>query len=278
MSPRDRGTFAYPEMADELERWARARNVENDPYVIGLSDGLRSGKELGFWALHAPMDWLPRPRSTIASRLGSWARLIAITRNVLIFLPVALTWFAIGQATRAFDAYLNAGAETTANFLEFWQDGKGLLDEKWRIGNVATLDFQIIMVLILLSFLSGLLQARSLKLANQDYNVFEKERIDMSLKIDTILNPYRAVSDNSLSRTLALLLERLERVSKSLDNVGRDMVKASGTLDPKMKKSLLEIEKSATSVKKAAVQVQRSSVSAEKAAKRLSSKSQVKRK
>lgn len=266
-----RGKFTYPEIADELDSWAQSREVESDGYVIGLSEGLRTGKDLSFWALHAPMEWLPRPRSAAASRLASWARIISIIRNVLIFLPVALTWFAIGQATRAFDQYLDAGAETTANFLEFWQDGKGILDEKWRIGSVATLDFQIIVLLIILSFFAGLLQTRSLKLSNEEYAVFEKERIEISLKIDSVLNPYRATSDPTASRTLLVLLERLERVTRSLDDVGKEMTKSSKVLEPKLKKSLADLERSTTTAKKAAAQVQRSSLAAQRAAARIKS-------
>lgn len=276
MKKRNRKKVVHQQVADDLDRWAKVRSVQGDPYVVGLSGALRTGKQLSFWALHSPLEWLPRPRSSAASKVANWARLISVMRNVLIFLPVAITWYAIGQATQAFNIYLNSGAETTANFLEFWQDGKGILAEKWRIGNVATLDFQLILCLVILTFFAGVLQSRSLKLSNKEIAIFEKERVDLSLRIENALYPFKVVTEETNSQALASLLDRLDGVTQNLGTVGEELIKAAKTIEPDIKKSLAEIRKTSNSVSKAATQIQKSTAEAQQTVKQLKASKELK--
>lgn len=248
----------YPEVAEDLENWATARGIPDDAYVQRLSESLRTGKDLSFWAEHTPMEWLPRPQSLASKRLAHFSRIIAIVRNVLIFVPVALTWFAIGEATKAFDKYLDAGAESTANFLEFWQDGKGLLDEKWRIGNVATLDFQIILFLILLSLVAGLLQARSLAISQKDNETFEKERIALALRIDDVLELHRSGTEQGIATRISAILEKLDNVAKNVEIASKQMAKSANQIGPRVVKSMTEAKTTITKVNKATNELQKS--------------------
>lgn len=247
----------YPEVAEALEKWATKRGIPDDAYIQRLGESLKTGKDLSFWAEHTPMEWLPRPQSLASKNLAYISRLIAIVRNVLIFAPVALTWFAIGEATRAFDQYVDAGADSTANFLEFWQDGKGLLDEKWRIGNVATLDFQIILVLILLSLVAGVLQVRALSISQKDNEIFEKERIALALRIDDVLELHRSGTEQGIATRISAILEKLDNVTKNVESASRHMAKSAKQLSPSVSKSMTEVKSTITRVNKSTKDLQK---------------------
>ena len=238
------------ELAEELETWSLTRKVAFDKYLKGVISALRSGEELATWAQYAPEDWLPRPRSHKARKMADIGRLIAIVRNVLIFFPVALTWFAIGSATRAFEKFLNDGGDSTANFLEFWQSGKGYLPEVWRIGNVATLDFQIILFLIVISLVSGILQARAIRVSGHDATKFEQERIYFTFEINELLTPYKTFNDSSVSKTALAMLEKLDRSVATMAKASEALVKATTALTPSVKQSSKEITKMASSAQK----------------------------
>lgn len=228
--------------ATMLISWAKKRGVSEDAYVVALVVSLTKGENLSHWATYEHMEWLPRPRSHVAQRMGEIGRFIAIVRNVLIFMPVALTWFAIGKATRAFEAFIASGSQSTANFLEFWQNGGGVLSPAWRIGNVATLDFQIIIILILLSLAAGILQARAIRRSNSDNSFFDQERMKLALELDIVLNKYEEITPLTMSRDLARAFEKMVKSTKDLSAAASRIEKstvAMGKVDVSSK-ALLE--------------------------------------
>jgi hypothetical protein len=87
---------------------------------------------------------------------------MSVLRNSLVFLPVALTWFAISKATSAFALYTSDNSLSVVNFLDFWENGYGVLASRWALSNVATLDFEIILLIIALTIAITFLD-RSLK-------------------------------------------------------------------------------------------------------------------
>jgi hypothetical protein len=149
------------EVSNNLREWSEKRNASNDAYITGLLQAIDENSKIGYWSNLDPFVLLPKPTSTRARKLLRISRLISIFRNVLIFTPVALTWYAIGQATTAFQVFIGTGGQATANFLEFWQNGYGILDEKWRIGNVAFVYLLIIIIIIVLIFFKGSIQIRA---------------------------------------------------------------------------------------------------------------------
>lgn len=217
--------------------WARLRNVENDPYVQGVARAIEEERELTFWAMTSPNEMLPQPRSTSALRLARVARDIAIVRNVIIFVPVALTWYAVGQATTAFERFIANNATTTANFLEFWQNGYGLLPEAWRIGNVAALDFYIIMGVIALSLILGIMNARAFGREASDSVLFENERLQLGLAISRYLQSHRDVTEKTLDVDLAASTEKLARATQDIAIVAERLESSTvgvGALAPQL--------------------------------------------
>ena len=63
---------------------------------------------------------------------------------------------------------IDANINATVNFLQFWQDGYGILDEKWRIGTVAITDATLVFIVIGLTIAITYLSTRSKELNFQE--------------------------------------------------------------------------------------------------------------
>lgn len=262
-------------VAEDLRFWSTVRGVEADPYVAQLQEDLAIGKNLDFWASIDASEMLPMPIRRKAVQYESIARLIVLFRNVLIFLPVALTWYAIGQATIAFQIYVGSSGTTTANFLDFWQNGYGILDDKWRIGEIAVLDFYIVMAVIVISLLAGAMQLQSARIDSRLETLYESERMELALQISRALNPYRLSGGSSdingllrdvrsAGKALAETSRRLERASASLAKLGQDYMKSTTRVAK-------EVAVNSREVKKASVQLRKGTAETSKILKRLRS-------
>ena len=135
-------------LAELIESWARKNNCINDAYVSNLISALNQNENLSMWATTDPFELLPYPEVQQGSRIKKLIKTFTLWRNALVFAPVAFTWLAVGQATSAFQIYIDQNINATVNFLQFWQNGFNLLDEKWRIGTVAITDATIVFVVI----------------------------------------------------------------------------------------------------------------------------------
>ena len=124
------------EMAQEVSIWAKRYNSHNE-LTKNLVADLESKSNLHKWAELDPFEFLPYPGSVGSEKKNRLIDNLTVLRNVLVFAPVALTWAAVGQATTAFEKYTAANDGAVVNFLEFWQNGYGVLDAKWRISEVA---------------------------------------------------------------------------------------------------------------------------------------------
>jgi hypothetical protein len=179
-------------LREKIRSWATVNGQNNDPYVVGLFNALESGQDLPFWSTLSPLQYLPNFGQLKASNGQSLGKFLAALRNVIIFLPVALTWAAVGEATRAFNEFIQKNAGTPANFLQFWQDGYGVLDKFWSIGNVATVDFVIVALVIILTSIVAVLhnqsQAEQAGLANR----FNNSRRALAIEIEQFLITYRS--------------------------------------------------------------------------------------
>ena len=216
------------ELIARLQQWATAHNLARDPYVSRLMTALERQQELAYWATVNPLELLPSP-TTSASKFLRWSRQIALWRNVTIFIPLALTWYAIAEATSAFEEFVSRNSTATANFLEFWQNGYGILPEFWRIGSVARFDVYIILLIIVMSLASGLLHSRAQQIDAAESERFEHERIALALDISRYLHSTREVSTASISDDVAEAIHALRQVTKDLANAAEQVSAAQHT-------------------------------------------------
>ena len=203
-------------LAEKLDDWAILNSVKNDSYVSRLSYALRNKENLNFWANLSALESLPFPTSNAGKSQSKISQILILIRNVLVFAPVALTWWAVSEATRGFSIYLAQNGENVVNFLDFWQNGYGVLGSEWRIANVAKLDFIIILIVIILTLMSASYSNRAATLIESSRDKIEIERATLALEIDKELFDYRKMTPAVFNQTMANSVSRLNEATKNL--------------------------------------------------------------
>lgn len=219
------------ELADQVDSWARKYQVSRDPYVNGLSSSLREKKNLQIWASMNPVEYLPQPEITEGISVAKWARLLTLIRNVLVFAPVALTWAAVGQATTAFSKYVKENGADVVNFLDFWQNGYGVLGNEWRIANVAQLDFLIILVVIILTLIASIFGKRATEAQAQFEQQIERERIGLAVEIASFLFDKQKATNVTMNASLAGAIAKLLNATDALEDVAKNLAKTVKKVD-----------------------------------------------
>ena len=203
-------------LAEVIEKWARKNKCINDAYVSSLISSLVKNENLSMWATTNPFDLLPYPEITRGSSFKRITRLLTLWRNALVFAPVAFTWLAVGQATSAFQVYTDQNATATVNFLQFWQNGYGLLDEKWRIGTVALTDATLVFIVIALTISITYLSARSKDLNIEHERELSQERLQIAIAIKEYLHNKQTISKLTLNQGVATAIENLVEATERL--------------------------------------------------------------
>lgn len=170
-------------LANLVESWANEHHFKDDRYLTGLISALRTQRDRNTWLSLDPDQYLPAEPILKGDRTRRLVLIVNVIRNALVFLPVALTWLAISKATNAFSVFAKTNALNVINFLDFWQNGYGVLDKKWSIGHIATIDFQIILMVIIITITSSIITQRWQKEQDSRYSQFEKARVALSLEI-----------------------------------------------------------------------------------------------
>jgi hypothetical protein len=219
------------ELADQVDLWARKYRVSRDPYVTGLSTSLREKKNLQIWASMNPVEYLPHPEVIEGIAVAKWARLLTLIRNVLVFAPVALTWAAVGQATTAFSKYVKENGSDVVNFLDFWQNGYGVLGNEWKIANVAQLDFLIILVVIILTLVASVFGRRATSEQAAYEEQIERERIGLAVEITTFLHDKQKATNVTMNASLAGAIAKLLNATDALEDVAKNLAKTSKKVD-----------------------------------------------
>lgn len=217
----------------EIKSWAITNHCEDDALVTALITDLESGQDLQAWASLDSLEILPPVEYKSGDKLLRITNLIAIARNILVFVPVALTWIAVSKATTAFEQYTAANPTAVVNFLEFWQNGYGLLSKDWIIGHVAFLAGAIIAVVIALSMTVSVLELQHKRSMRTIVAVLNKERLALALKIFKHLHSHKTATPAVVNAGIAGSVRNLLATSK-------EMAKASKELTKDIKKSTKE--------------------------------------
>lgn len=238
---REKMTPPHQILVNSIQSWATLYRVQGDPYVEGLSNAVAARKNLPMWASLTPLDYLPHAQIDSHKRMHQVLLIISVVRNALVFLPVALTWYAISKATSAFATYTADNSLSVVNFLDFWENGYGVLDEKWALSHVATLDFQIILgiigLTIVITFLDRTLQSRK----SQALREADDDRIKMALAISSYLFDQQRVSNVTMNQSLARAIRDILNSTESLEKTSKELNK-SVKLMPNNRDLLTEIK------------------------------------
>ena len=157
-------------------------------------------------------------------------RVLTVVRNVLVFAPVALTWAAVSEATAGFSKYIAQNGADVVNFLDFWQNGYDILGEEWKIGNVARLDFLIVVIVIALTLYVSQVGHTVEQTKNSAEDAIDRERLALAIEIHAALHDKRKITTVTMNASLAGAISRLVASTKNLEDASQVLEKASRKL------------------------------------------------
>jgi hypothetical protein len=213
----------HSDISEQLSSWAERNAVSDDRIVQDLLQDFEAEENLNIWATMDPFEYLPQPAPAQGARLLGWAKLTSTIRNVMVFVPVALTWEAVSKATEAFAKFVEANNATTVNFLEFWQNGYDVLPSFWTISHIATLDFLIILGVIALSLIATFLNDRGSSLNRAELREIEKDRLGTALALKMYLYAMREIDKTNIKEGVASSVSALLTATSSLSKSARQL-------------------------------------------------------
>lgn len=219
--------------ADALRVWIDERQPENRHILERLESDLRSDKRLNEWGQFALEDLLRPPRRNLSEifwhEVAGWVTFI---RNIFLFVPVAITWFSIERAAKAYERIISSKSEKT--FLQVW-----LADADLTLQRTAFIDALIILLLIILTITSAGLEwfaERQVEIAD------EKDEADFRevlVNVGLFLHGFRAITPSALKSGLAEAVGNLRKSSEQLAIVAE---KATQTLGQFAQISVTQLE------------------------------------
>jgi hypothetical protein len=224
-----KATTEHLEMAQEVSNWAKKYNSHNE-LTKNLVEDLESKSNLHKWAELDPFEFLPFPGVVGSEKKNRLIDNLTVLRNVLVFAPVALTWAAVGEATTAFEKYTAENSTAVVNFLEFWQNGYGVLDAKWRIGEVARLDFILVLLVIVLTLFISFAGQKLAKSENLENVTIENSRQFLAAKLAFFLADKKKITNVTFNQSLAGSVQRLVAASAALEKSAKEISKVSKRL------------------------------------------------
>ncbi|CAB4875868.1 unannotated protein [freshwater metagenome] len=222
---RAKKTTENVEVAQKLRSWSQLNSLTSDPYVTGLIQALETKKNLPMWASTNPFDLLPHATIHSGKSVRTLNRYLTIARNTLVFTPVALTWIAVSKATTAFSEYTAKNSVAVVNFLEFWQNGYGVLAKEWTIGRVAFIDFLLIALIIALTLITAYLGKQGEDSHAHGVAKADEERVALALSIHEYLFSKQSVTTVTMNQSLARAVQDLSNAADTLDKSSKILEK-----------------------------------------------------
>lgn len=231
MAPRKpRKPQAVDLLAGSIKGWVSRHNIQNDPYLSGLLAAIEDKKDLHIWAELNPVEYLPHPKSDAGIAKSRLVRILTVIRNVLVFAPVALTWAAVSEATSGFSEYIAENGANVVNFLDFWQNGYGILGNEWKIGNVARLDFIIVVIVIALTLYVSQVGHSADEMRQMAEDEIDAERLALAIEIHSALHDKRKITTVTMNASLAGSISRLVSATHDLEKASSSIEKTSKRL------------------------------------------------
>lgn len=219
-----------------LERWAEDEGVSEDPAVLRLAKGIRSRQNLSMWANKDIDTFLPPPRVRGSRLLTPLTDILFFVRNVAVFVPIVLTWRAIGAASQAFEQFAGfIPPEDDVNFLRYWQTGgenlligvvlpdEAIVQNSERLSSVAAYVAQIIIGIIVITIIASLLRMIDRRIRESSQLGAEQRRIEIVLLLESALHGYRQATPTSISETLAESLSALLEAAHQLGTTAKQL-------------------------------------------------------
>jgi hypothetical protein len=203
-------------LADLVSSWASEYRLLEHPYIEGLLRTLKSKRNMTMWANMSHVNLLPEPLNLKNVPLQRAMKSLAAIRNIFILFPLAYTWLAIGKASSSFQAFIQQNSSPTANFLDFWQNGYGLLSDNWRFSTMAILDSIIVFLIIILTLTIQQVSFRADRLREKEQLKIDRERLEMAWAVSDYFEGKQSELNQKLNSDLIKAIEELTEASGNL--------------------------------------------------------------
>ena len=220
--------------ADALRKWIVERSPTNAHILEQLESDLRKNQRLNEWGQFALEDLLRPPRRD-ASRFIAHkvAAIVTFFRNLVLFIPVAVTWLAIERAAVKFSDKLELGINTT--FLEVWLNDDIFL----TLATTAAIDAGLIGLLIVLTLAAQSFEVVADRSARQADESDERDFQSVLVNVGLFLHGFRSITPSALKSGLAEAVDNLRKSSEQLAAVSE---KATDTLSMFAQVSVNQLE------------------------------------
>lgn len=202
----------HDDLTGELERFASALAQRGSPFAQmfrGLSAAVAAGDRSACGSYASAIDPNLAARQ-LTERPGTGWHLVDLIRNLLIFAPIAVTWFGLSTASEAYTRVLEEDPElVTQPFLLLWQQGFNGTTPL-TFGRLALIDAALILMVIGLSIVLHTQQDAREDAADARMLAIESE-IHVLLARVRMLVPSSTFEPPPAIRPDALVLEALAR-------------------------------------------------------------------
>lgn len=243
----DGRTEIYENFASALSNWAEQSQNSDSEIVQEILHSLTIKKISKLNHLLPFQNSLPEPKSNLGNSIITIGKWIAILRNAIIFAPVALTWKAVSEATESFAIYAEENKNIPVNFLAFWQNGYGYLDDFWKIGHVAELDFQLILLVIFLTLISVFtIQFGQFK-KNHAIENLRDSRHNLAFRLNNLVGSRAIMNNSQINEIVVESIVQLEGVSEDLLKTSQNLLATNSLLSATLSRfseSLIVMEES----------------------------------
>lgn len=213
--------------ASIVTNWAAGAGVDRDPFIRDFTSGLRTRSDLTFWAGVDLDEEFPEP--VAAKGMNQLAKWLIRLRNVAVFAPVGLTWWAISVVTPGFAAYVaeREALEQEANFFQYWTEveiASSFFSPKFfQIQEIAQKGAWIILAIILLTLAAQVMYWRIDKVMEAAM----QRRAQTILAVRRALHSAREATPESLATSLAESMTELVESSRMIIDAARRLEQAS---------------------------------------------------
>ena len=209
-----------------LKTWMddQGPSIRNREILERLHIDIRANRKMNEWGSF-PLDDLLRPpmRDFTTERLAKIADYVTLFRNLFLFVPVLVTWIAIDRAAAKYDT------DDFPTFLSAWKTLK-----YFSLQDVALYDASIIGLLIVLTFISHLMDRKAEKQARSKDEESDVKFRTMMVNVGLYLHGFRQITPSALKGGLADAVNQLKAATDEMKDaaVGMNVVadKAASTL------------------------------------------------
>ena len=210
----------FDDAASAVATWAASAGNSGHPFIREFLSGLRNRSSLTFWASVDLEEEFPEP--VVGGIASSVARWMLRLRNIAVFMPVGLTWWAISRVSEDFVGFAAEQQEQglDANFLQYWGNYP---DEFFRIYDIARIGALIIGGIILMTLLALIIDSWVDRVKDKAFD----RRAQVILTVRRSLHSAREATPESLATSLAESMTELVESSRLIIDAARRLEQAS---------------------------------------------------